>query len=327
MRIADFGARHSECPVSARSVRDLPKMVKLSRLQQMVENVPVQQTLIDLATNARFSMFLIGVIQRGLERSLVSVVFEELKNEGGRKQRLKLQEQTKMALSFVGHGDEYYETIDKINSVLRKHIEPFDQNRPKVDAYQFRSSYLSFLEDFWSNEEALIALEDLTRALQKICIYYEAVPKMVRDDLAARAWGLDQERKEEFLKRTKADIVFKSSLPGSDVNDAVEALKTLVKQKEALRSAISVVQNELPEGMPTRNRPGKAWAVIHAAVEVSASGRKINVPKSIDGSGPFYKLLDELFELFEIKESVPGAFRGWRKHMDGNYENLDLMPI
>jgi hypothetical protein len=206
-------------------------------------------------------------------------------------------------------------------------MKPFNPKFPKDDAHQFRSSYLSFLDDFWSKEEALFALEDLTRALQKICISYEAVPKMVRNDLAARAWGLDQERKKEFLKRTNADIVFKSSLPGSDVNDAVEALKTLVKQKEALRSAISVVQNELPEGMPTRNRPGKAWAVIHAAVEVSASGKKINVPKAIDQAGPFYRLLFDLFELFEIEESVPGAFRGWRKHMDGNYENLDLMPI
>ena len=232
-----------------------------------------------------------------------------------------------MGLSFVGHGDEYYETVDKINSVLRKHMAPLNWNQPKDDAHQFQSSYLSFLEDFWSKEEAVVALEDLLRALQKICISYEAVPKMVRNDLAARAYGLDQAAKDEFLRKTKADIVYQSSLPNSDVRDGLEGLKILVKTKEALCSAIHVVRKELPEGMQTRNRPGKAWAVIHAAVEVSANGRNINVPKAIHKSGPFYRFLVDLFELFDIGEMVEGAFRGWRKHMCGKYENLDLMPI
>ena len=232
-----------------------------------------------------------------------------------------------MALSFVGHGDEYYETIDKINSVLRKHLVPFNPSRPEADAYRFSGSYLTFLDDFWAKEEALGPLVDLIRALQKTCISYEAVPKMVRNDLDARAWGLDQERKEEFLRETTADIVFKSSLPNSDVKDAVDALKTLVKNKEALCSAIRLVKNELPKGMQTRNRPGKAWAVIQAANDVSADGKRINVPKAIAASGPFYRFLVDLFELFEIDVTVEGAFKGWRKHMDGKYENLDLMPI
>ena len=192
-----------------------------------------------------------------------------------------------MKLSLVGHGDEYYETIDRIAVVLRTHMEPSNENRPKDDAYQFRASYLSFLDDFWSKDEASVALENLSRALQNLCSTYDEVPNLVRDTLIARARGLDGELREKFLNNTSADIVFKSSLPKPDATEAAEALKTLVARKEALLWAISTVRKELPEGMKTRNRPGRAWAVIHAAVEVSAGGTKINVPKAIDRSGPF----------------------------------------
>jgi hypothetical protein len=232
-----------------------------------------------------------------------------------------------LTLSFVGHGDEYYETIDKIAKVLRKHMKPFNPKFPKVDAYEFRSAYLVFLDNFWSREEANVALENLSRALQNVSTSYEAVPVLVKDTIVIEADVLDVAHKDGFLKNTKAEVLHVSSLPTLGAREAAKALEVLVKQKEALLSAIRVVQRELPEGIPTRNRPSKAWAVIHAADEISNEGKKINVPKAIDQAGPFYRLLCDLFELFEIEETVQGAFRGWRKHMDGKFENLDLMPI
>ncbi len=228
---------------------------------------------------------------------------------------------------MASHGDEHYETIDKIAGVLQQHIAATNPNRPKDDAHHFRAAYLSFLDDFWSKEEAAVALENLSRAVQKVCDAHENLPGLILDELRARAVGLDGEHREEFLKSTTADNLFSPAISKLGTDEAVNALNTLVGRRKELLSVISIVKKELPEGMRTRNRPGPAWAVIHAANAISASGRKINVPKSMDRSGPFYRLLVDMFELFEIDTSVSGAFRGWRTHMADNYENLDLMPI
>lgn len=232
-----------------------------------------------------------------------------------------------LKLSLDGGSDEYYETISQISSLLQKHIKPFKSRYPKSDAYQFVGSYCAFIDDFWVKDEAAFALENLSRALKEACTSYEALPKLVKEDLKLSADKLDRERQQKYLENTTADLVFKSSLPNSDSTEAAKALATLAVRHDFIQPVIQMVKKELPEGIQTRNRPGKAWAVIHAAVEVSGHGKRINVPKAIDRSGPFYRLLSDLFELFEVDESVSGAFRGWRKHMDGKYEDHDLMPI
>lgn len=230
-----------------------------------------------------------------------------------------------MGLSEATHGDEYYDTIDKLSEVLLRHVKPSNPHRPKNDAHHFIAAYRAFLDDFWDRETASNAIDDFVRALHALCETYVAIPPLVRGEIEARARGMDYERREEFLRTTTADIVFKSSLPSLDGSAAADALKVLVRHKGALISAIAVERKELPEGMKTRNRPGTAYAVIHAAAEVVRT--RMNVPKAVAEAGPFYRLLVDLFELCEVEVSVPGAFRGWRKHIDGKYENMDLMPI
>ena len=212
-----------------------------------------------------------------------------------------------------------------ISEVFLRHVQPTNPGRPKDDAHHFFGAYWAFFDDFWDRETASNAMDDFVRALNALCDKYYGIPSMVRDMIESRARGMDHEKREEFLRTTTADIVFKSSLPSLDGSAAADALKVLVTHKDALISAIAVERKELPEGMKTRNRPGEAYAVIHAAAEVVR--RRMNVPKAVAEAGPFYRLLVDLFELCKVEVSVPGAFRGWRKHIDGKYENMDLMPI
>ena len=225
------------------------------------------------------------------------------------------------------NSEEYQGALDLIARVLGQHLAIGDRKRSFYDAHHFLGAYQSFLEDFWTRENASIALESLSRDLKNLCSSYEDVPKLVRDTLDAQARGLDEERKKEFMANTTADIVFKHMLPTPDTDAAATALKTLCEHQKLLQSAIRVVRQELPEGFATRNRPGKAYAIIEAAAAVSRDRSRIFVPKSVNGSGPFYRLLADLFELFKISTTVQGAFKGWKKHVDGKYEKADLMPI
>lgn len=225
------------------------------------------------------------------------------------------------------NSEHYHDALDLIAGILGQHFEIDSHSMSLQIAHHFVASYQCFLEDFWTREKASIALESLSRDLKTLCTSYENVPKLVKDTLDARARGLDDERKDKYLETTTADIVFKFMLPKPDTDAAATALRTLHDHQDLLQTAIRVVRKDLPEGFATRNRPGKAYAVIEAAATVSRAKNRINVPKAIDEAGDFYRLLVDLFELFKISSTVQGAFKGWRKNVDGKYENADLMPI
>ena len=230
-----------------------------------------------------------------------------------------------MILSVPERGsEEYVDIMDKIAAVFKEHIEPLERSRPNDDARHFVDEYEIFLDDFWTKQEAQTALGGLSRAIQYLCQAYEIVPNLIREDLVMEATGVDWERKERFQEQTTLDIEFKLSLPAPVSQEAVKALKTLVARKDGMFSTIDAIRKTLPEGIKTRNRPREAWAIIHAAVAVSDGGTRIRVPKAIYKSGPMYRLLRDLFDLFRINITVGGAYNGWRTHIYGKCENFDL---
>lgn len=216
--------------------------------------------------------------------------------------------------------------IGEIHSVLRKHLNTQSSKDSISDAQNFWGAYDMFLDDFWSKKEASIALERLSRSLSELEASYAQTPPLIRYILGSRASGLDWERREKYQKENPENQD-PPSIPGPAATDAVEALEAVTGHCETLRSVVDVVRRELPEGIETRNRPREAWAVIHAAAEVCKQGSRINIPKAVAEAGPMYRLLSDLFVLFEIEHSVQGTYRGWHEHMYGKYEDYDLMQI
>lgn len=232
-----------------------------------------------------------------------------------------------MDLPLPNHGSEYYDAIDEIALVLQSHFSSLEMPALREKAHHLAAAYKAFVEDFWGREEATIALENLSRALVQLSNSYEALPQLLKSNLVPYARGFDHCGKETFLTDNEPDPTSQPFSKLSEATEAAEALETLCTNNEDLVSMVDIVRKKLPKGMKTRNRPGNAYAVIHATVEVFGGDGGINIPKAVDQAGPLYRLLTDLFKLFKITNSVSGAFRGWKQNVDGNYENEELLPI
>ena len=225
------------------------------------------------------------------------------------------------------HAEQYYDAADRIEDVLRRHLVQVDRRRLQHLTYDFMENVQLFESDFWGRESLIPNLEALPRLLVKAEKSFEAIPQVVKEELIREAGCHQEEAIERFKKETTKDIIFKSELPGPDATEAMKALQTIADHHSKLAAVFEKVKRELPAGMPTRNRPGEAYSVIFAALEICKIEGSIKAPKSVDESGPFYRLVKDLFLLFGITTAVRGAYKGWMKNMANKYEDLDLMPI
>jgi hypothetical protein len=223
------------------------------------------------------------------------------------------------------HGEEYYDVIDRIVEVLQKHFPQTDPSRLPDKADHFMAAQHSFEADFWNKDKVVPILENLPRLLAKVQSLYDKIPENVKSELHLQA-DCHQQRAIEEFKKTK-DMFFVSELPGPDAMDGLKAVQAVIEHSSKIAEVFATVKRELPAGMPTNQRPGDAYSVIYAILEVCRGERTMKIPGSIDESGDFYRLLKDLFALFGITVSPKGAYKGWIKNIDNNYENFNLMPI
>ncbi len=74
-------------------------------------------------------------------------------------------------------------------------------------------------------------------------------------------------------------------------------------------------------GVPFGMKAIEAWRLVAACVGLcERHPGTIRVPKAMNESGPFYRFLSDMFDLFEIEELPTSAFRSWRKYV-GRKEN------
>jgi hypothetical protein len=77
----------------------------------------------------------------------------------------------------------------------------------------------------------------------------------------------------------------------------------------------------MAEGIQYKKRAHEAWRVVDAAASLCrVYVDTINVPKSLNPTSPFHRLLEDLFDHFEIETSPEGAFKGWYRHVDSKSE-------
>jgi len=228
-----------------------------------------------------------------------------------------------LKLPLPKQGEEYYDAVDRISEILQKHFPQADRVKLRGKVDHFLAAQSSFEADFWTGEKVVPALESLPRLLAQVQALYDKIPNNVKSELQLQASVHEQTAIEEF-KKTR-DMYFVSELPGPDASDGLKALQVVIEHSSKIAEVFATVKRELPAGMPTRNRPGDAYSVIDAAMEVCQSEKAFNIPGSIDESGDFYRLLKDLFTLFGIIESPKGTYGGWVENIKDNYENFDLI--
>ena len=238
--------------------------------------------------------------------------------------------------SIVPYSDEWYDIREALRSLMAKHFLKLGDRTHRDYADHFLAAYETMRGCFWQGKSGTgytvdASLQELSIALSQLSRAYNNLPTEIQYNLSFTAWDIDEERIKNFQKsQLNRGFYFKSEEPAQDTNELLKMLRELVLKSDQVLATFALERARLPAGIPTSNRPIAAWCVVEAAATIARLKKEISVPKKIDASnpsGPFFRFLSDLFEIFNIITSVPGAFNGWRKHMDGKIKDSDLLPI
>lgn len=226
------------------------------------------------------------------------------------------------------YSDQYYEIYDCLVPVLEIHFSNCENFKAKEHAHHFLSDYQDVRQNQWNREQARKILGDLRRAIVELIDVYERTPILLLDELELNHCDILYAAKNDYMKENNLDFMFPCTIDLPDVAKAIKALRALCGERQGLLSTIDMTRKSLPEGLATRNRPLKEWALIEVSVRLVREFGAMNVPHEIDRSGPMYRYLRDVFEVFGIrKNSLQGVYRGWRDNLDGKFESADLLTI
>lgn len=216
----------------------------------------------------------------------------------------------------------------KIQPIFERHMATLGKEKTGGLARNFVIELDSALWEAWQYGEQQKLLQKLKHQVRILSEIVKAispaafqeieadatVPRMILDG-SYRPKGDDDPKWLEGERPLPAEV-------------AIKGMYDLSENYEDLQLAIEATRQRLPRGIPTRNRNIDAWRVVEAAAYVCRHTPKtIRVPKSTNGSGPFYRLLVDLFSFYNITSEVNGAVRSWRTHIDNKRESLDLLPM
>lgn len=203
----------------------------------------------------------------------------------------------------------------EIESVLRKHFggsgDYTDEN------FAWMVHYLVFdqahsLEEFWPPEKVLSDIAKLRACLLKAKYISESLPSPIDD--AIREAAVQASGALDRGKETEIDPWTDSSLEASPSWKAYLATGNFFRLIDDYIPFLDAAAKKAAEGAPQGKKAIEAWRLVDATVGLcDRNPGTVTVPKSMNEAGPFYRLLVDLFDLFEIEESPVSAFRGWKR--------------
>lgn len=223
--------------------------------------------------------------------------------------------------------EEARQMHDDVTQIMENHFSKFGPYKYWGMTSHFLSVYEVGLADVWCREEEQKKLSNLRQQVRKLADIYSSIHWLIQMEIKLNA--------TLPLKVVRGNYVPSEDHEHSSVEDsdfppeiAANSLELLCKNFENYCPAIEKTSVDLPEGIQYKKRAIEAWRLVEAAAEICRSRPgTINVPKSLNPTSPFHKLLEDLFDLFEIKTTPQGAFSGWYSNVDNNRENLDLLPM
>ena len=187
--------------------------------------------------------------------------------------------------------------------------------------------YQVALAEMWSREDEKTKLAQLKHQTRKLAETFGSIHWLIKTDLELNA-SLPLKTENGFYVPSAEHEHSSVESITHPPSVAYRALEQLVENFAGLLPAIEMTSVNMPEGIQYKKRAHKAWRVVEAAAELCRSNSNtINVPKALNPTSPFHKLLEDLFIYFDIETTPEGAFKGWRANVDNIRENLDLPPI
>ncbi|WP_372573887.1 hypothetical protein [Ruegeria jejuensis] len=206
----------------------------------------------------------------------------------------------------------------ELRDLLRRHFEKFD--RFDGESYNWLAHYLVFdqaheLDEFWSAKNVLDDLAKLRSRLREADDIIDRLPVPVgdafrigalnRSGLLAGDGTVDDSdgRSQERLEQTP-------------YWQAYMAQDKFFKKVHLFLDLIEDAEEKAKEGEPVGKKAIEAWRLVEACVGLcERHPGTIDVPKAMNESGPFYRFLSDIFELFEIEELPTSSYRSWKRYV------------
>jgi hypothetical protein len=222
----------------------------------------------------------------------------------------------------------YREEVHKVRPIIEKHFSAIDPNKIIGMCHEFLSVKEVGLYESWDYNKQIKLLSQLRAQLQKTNKYLEQLNTVVLKEVEVNLTLPVVVLNGTEDRKTCDKAVFDLAPTMEEVAAATGVFSGLLTFSENIDKAIKYTQDELPFGIPVRNRNIAEWRVVEAAVELTRNpGCAINIPKGMNRSGPLRRLLSDLFELYQIYANVDAAFNGWLEHIERKREFLELLPI
>lgn len=211
--------------------------------------------------------------------------------------------------------EEFKESYEELRKIVRKHFSPFDGGKYilNYDTITDRIFYYQALSltEYFDVEKAVDDLKTFKTGLLRLKGIYDELPEGVHQIMSEKAF---------YSVFTRGEVI----KPGEPSAEERFAQSPLYASFLLVSATLSMLPYYLPlidktiqasrAGRKPGRKPMEAWRTVNAAATVcDVLQGTIRVPKRMGPSGPFYRLLIDLFDYFEIPEDPVNVARSWAK--------------
>jgi hypothetical protein len=227
--------------------------------------------------------------------------------------------------AIIAHPFDY-ERVWRIGDPAQAELADFLSERIPVTettnfhimAYSFLNARNASCHDIWSGIEQAKNLRSLKKKIGEISKIYNSLPEFLVSSLLVASSGTveleneelatDVDRAQNYLK-----TLYGRATPGLQ---GYSGLQILAKYSDSLISAFDKAIKDTIVGIPQGNKAIEAWRYVDACEHICSSiSVDIKVPSFLGPSGDFYRLLSDVFHLYEIENDPVDMFKAWRKHV------------
>lgn len=182
------------------------------------------------------------------------------------------------------------------------------------------------IPNVWSKKDCRFALDQLELAIDTIdSVFVHALPVSLYGEMLYFASKAVYPHQEEPDVDNQNEGLRENSGSSHDLS-ILDVLLMVSANHEALRSMINRTRPIVEEGLNLGNKDIEAWRLVAAAAKLCSVRYKgtIRVPNTMNESGPFYRLLVDLFHFFELDGSPVAAFKAWVRYVESS-EQRELL--
>jgi hypothetical protein len=209
---------------------------------------------------------------------------------------------------------------DKLASVLAERFGRDTQINFQILAHRFLSARNGACPDIWprSGLEHSKQLLKLKKKIREISQLFQDLPDSLRTELFLASYHkaevcFDSDLDKSERLQTYLEVLRNRSTPSLQ---GFHGLDLISKHCEEFIQSFDKAIESTDAGVPEGNKKIESWRLVEACVDVCELEKGyISVPKSINGSDEFYRLVSDIFTLFDIDSDPSDIFDSWRAYI------------